>query len=190
MNPGPRRKCSVLEFHIGLMDQLFTFENGLWVAHPERFFAITDIAKHMGDFIGALHAGTSEAALPLEMQDEIRHNDNSRKLFAQHKDRVTVFPFRTPTGPFPGPNGSLMYMSAAEFQGAPLMRLLTVSATPGDLSVPAGSPLQSGGKQPTVAFRVGQEVQPNTMMYANLIATEDFITGQSGSGFSIAWPQT
>lgn len=152
--------------------------------------------KDLRDLAGALNywatqpGACSGGPVTIDMQPEIMYGDNSRKLFTQYKDRVTVFPFRVPNGPFVGPNGPLMYMSAAEFQGAPLMRRMVISDVAGDIdTVPVGSPLRSDGKQPTVYFKAGVEVPLGALMYVNLIATEDFIPGQSGSGFSISWPQ-
>ena len=190
MNPGPRRKCSVLEFHIGLMEQLFAFENGSWVAHPERFFAIPDIAKHMGDFIGALHAGTPEAVPPPPVggpEGDIPYGDTSRHEFNATTKEVTSWSFRVPvmpSGGWPGPNGSLLRLSIATFGGTDVLRRTCVSLTKGKLD----DALFSQGKETPIAFHCGVELPEGVLAYINTIALEEPPVGAEKSSVSILWP--
>lgn len=144
------------------------------------------------DLAGALNywatqpGGCDGSQYPLEMQPEIMYGDFDRKTFVAYPDRITVFPFRVPTGPFIGPNGALLRMAASEYQGQPWDRLLSVSATPGDMQ----GFLTCAGKAPDVFGYVGVEFTPGALLYVNMILTQTpTVPNSSGSGFSILWPQ-
>ena len=130
------------------------------------------------------------AALPYDVWGEIAYGDYSRKVFAASSTVVTAFAFRTPVGPFPGPNGALLQMSAAEnpsIGGTPWLRRLAISATPGDL---VGLMPLCIGKETMLSARVGVEIPAGAMLYANTIIVEDAPEGTTGTGFSITWPAT
>lgn len=147
--------------------------------------------KDLRDMAGAVNqaaaapGGCDGPQYPVDIQAEIAIGDFSRKTFSAYPDRITSFPFRVPAGPFTGPNGALLRMSASEFQGQPWARTLSVSATAGDL---AGF-LTSNGKAPDVSGHVGIEFQEGALLFANMILTDaPTVPNSSGSGFSIVWP--
>lgn len=151
--------------------------------------------KDLRDMAGAVNqaaaapGGCDSAALPVNQQPEIVYGDFGRKVFNVSQKYVVAFPFRVPTGPFPGPNGPLMYMSSSD-QGTPRMCLMVVSATPGDVSYTPGSPLASQGKQVTIYANVGVDLSPGALLYANIVAVENANPEETSCGFSISWPKT
>lgn len=151
-----------------------------------------DDLNALGDLAGAINywaqqPGACGSPPNVLVEPEIQAQDYDRKTFAPSPpNQIVAFPFRIPHGPFPGPNGPLMYMSAAEFGGSPWLRRLSVSAQPGDMS---GSHT-SDGKQVTVYLKAGIDYPEGTLLYANLQITDAGAQpGTTGSGFSIVWPQ-
>ena len=130
------------------------------------------------------------AVLPYDVWGEIQYGDFGRKVFAASSTVVTAFAFRTPVGPFTGPNGALLQMSAAENPGpggSPWLRRLAISATPGDM---VGLMPLCIGKETMLSARIGVEIPAGAMLYANMIIVEDAPEGTTGTGFSITWPAT
>lgn len=126
--------------------------------------------------------------LPYDIWGEIPYGDSGRKIFAASSTVVTAFAFRTPTGPFPGPNGALLQMSAAEnpsIGGSPWLRRLAISRVPGDM---VGLMPLCIGKETMLSGRVGVELPAGELLYANHIITEPAPEGTTGTGFSINWP--
>lgn len=111
------------------------------------------------------------------LHDEIPRGDYSRKTWQASVGVVDVFPFVMPaTGP--------TYCSAAEYDGQPWMRRLTVSTVPGDMDASHAS----DGKQATIFLDAGLDFPAGTRLYANLLLLEDAPPGTAGTGFSIVWP--
>lgn len=128
--------------------------------------------------------------LPYDIWGEIAYGDFSRKVFAASSSIVTAFAFRTPTGPFVGPNGSLLRMSVSEnpsIGGAPYLRQLAISRVPGDM---VGLLPQNIGKETALNAHIGIEIPAGELLYANSILTQYGEPGTTGSGFSIVWPAT
>ena len=143
---------------------------------PQEFTDLSDLA-------GALNYWAAQSpAYPYTMHDNIVRGDYSRKLFMAQDGVIDVFPFYMPGPPYANGTG-IYYMSAAEFQGDPWMRRLSVSQTPGDMDAPNAS----DGKQATVYVNPG-DFPAGTILYANLLLLEPAPPGTGGSGFSIVWP--
>ena len=69
----------------------------------------------------------------VRLHDAIPKGDYSRKLFTAEAGVVDVFPFVVPGPPY-APKGPLLYASVSEYGGQPVMRITTISRTPGDLN--------------------------------------------------------
>lgn len=117
---------------------------------------------------------------------EIPAGDYNRRLFSQEVGVIDVFPFRVPPPPY-GASG-VLYMSASENPSiagaAPWLRRMTVSVAAGDMT----APLFSDAKQPSIYVRPGVDFQVGTLLFCNLLLTEQATPGTTGTGFSIVWP--
>lgn len=144
---------------------------------PQEFTDLSDLA-------GALNYWAAQVPeTPMTMHAEIPVGDFGRRTWQASAGIVDVFPFRVPSPPYANGTG-LFYMSAAEYQGDPWLRRMTVSPVAGDMD--AG--LSSDGKQTTIHLLAGTDFPAGTLLYANLLLLEDAPTGTAGSGFSIVWP--
>lgn len=180
---APRFDASILYGHQVVLS------NVMGRVQMGQVFALTpDEYRQLSDLAGALNYWAAQQPpqpeLPVSVQPEIAYGDFGRKTFQAAQDTVMAFPFRIPAGPFTGPNGPLLRMSCAEYQGAPWTRKLAISAIPGDMT---GQP-QVVGKEAAVAFPA-TNYAPGELLYANILITEDATPGTMGSGFSIIWPQ-
>ena len=143
---------------------------------PPEFTDLSDLA-------GALNYWAAQAPqTPLAMHDNIARGDFSRKTFQAQVGVIDVFPFVHPGAPFANGTG-IYYLSAAEFQGDPWLRRLSVSTVAGDMD----SPHAEDAKVPTVYLQPG-DFLAGTSLYANLLLLEPAPPGTAGSGFSIVWP--
>ncbi len=144
---------------------------------PQEFTDLSDLA-------GALNYWAAQVPeTPLNMHGEIAVGDFVRRTWQASVGVIDVFPFRMPSPPYANGTGQF-YMSAAEFQGDPWLRRLTVSPVAGDMD--AG--LSSDGKQATLHLDARVDFSAGTLLFANLLLLEDAPPGTAGSGFSIVWP--
>ena len=138
---------------------------------PQEYVALSDLA-------GALNYWRAQVPeTPVDVQPVIAAGDFARKLFAGSPDIVTAFPFHAPAAGY-------VYMSAAEFQGDPWLRRVSISTIAGDMD----GPVASQGKQATVSFTVGVEFPAGALLFCNHRLIEAATPGTTGSGFSIIWP--
>lgn len=144
---------------------------------PQEFTDLSDLA-------GALNYWAAQVPeTPINVHPEIAVGDFSRKTWQASAAIIDVFPFRMPAPPYANGTG-LFYMSAAEYQGDPWLRRLTVSPVAGDMD----ADLASDGKQATLHLQAGTDFPAGTLLYANLLLLEPAPPGTAGSGFSIVWP--
>ncbi len=122
----------------------------------------------------------------VRLHDAIQKGDYSRKLFTAEAGVVDVFPFVVPGPPY-APKGPLLYASVSEFGGQPVMRITTISRTPGDLN-PTTSINWSRGKETLVSMLAGIDAPVGTQLYINTIMDEP-PPSNTASGVSIVWSE-
>lgn len=146
--------------------------------------ALRQLAGAMNDWAARPGGCDDITAMPYDVAPEVLYLDFSRKLYNVRHDRVTAFPFRVPLPPFPGPNGALLRMSTAEYDGERYLRQVSVSALPGDMNG-----LSNGvGTEAGAHFMAGVEFPSGALLYANVLAIDPVTPGRGLSGFSIIWP--
>lgn len=131
---------------------------------------------------------TSPPPWPYDPQAEIPIGDFGRRYFVASNRTVTAFPFRVPSGPFPGVSGGLLYTSFSEnpaVGGQTLLRKICISDQPGQMD----GALQSTGTTATLHLNVGVELHAGHLMYINHLIAQDAPEEQMGSSGSIVWPQ-
>lgn len=122
----------------------------------------------------------------VRVHDAIPKGDYSRKLFTAEAGVVDVFPFVVPGPPY-APKGPLLYASVSEYGGQPVMRITTISRTPGDLN-PTTSVNWSRGKETLVSMLAGIDAPVGTQLYINTIMDEP-PPSNTASGVSIVWSE-
>lgn len=142
---------------------------------PQEYVDLSDLA-------GALNFWAAQSpAQEVDVQAEIPFGDFNRRLYVPDL-RVIAWPFRVPAkGTL---KGSVSENPAVG--GSPWLRILTISAVPGNVSTDAL--VYSRGKQATCFLDVGVEAQAGELLYFNSVIDEDAPAGTTGSGFSIVWP--
>lgn len=149
----------------------------------------------LGDLAGNLNSAAGVVPPPpppaqnntIAMHDVIPFGDYNRRYFPAEKGVVDVFPLYVPGPPY-GAKGPLVYMSVSENDGAPLLRIATISRTPGDLN--GVSAINWGrGKEVLLSFIAGVDARPGELLYFNTMRDEDPEDQDTStrSGFSIVW---
>ncbi len=124
--------------------------------------------------------------LPVGPQGDIPYGDYNRYLFMSSAS-ITTFSFRVPVKPaggWPGPNGALLRLSAANYQGSPHLMKTCVSLVRGKLD----DVLVAVGKETPFNIVCGVDLPEGAMAYINMIAVEEPPNGAGGSSVSIIWP--
>lgn len=136
----------------------------------------------LGNLAGGLNYWAAQTpASQIEMQAEIPYGDYARRLYVP-EHRIFVFPFRADS------RARHIYGSASEnpaVGGQPVLRVLTVSRTPGDLSPSAIT--WTRGAEAGFHLTPGVEAAEDELLYVNTMIDADYPPGTSGSGFSIVW---
>ena len=122
----------------------------------------------------------------VRLHDAIPKGDYSRKLFTAEAGVVDVFPFVVPGPPY-APKGPLLYASVSEYGGSPVVRVTTISRTPGDVN-PTTSINWSRGKETMVSMLAGIDAPVGTQLYINTIMDEP-PPSNTASGMSIVWSE-
>lgn len=148
----------------------------------------------LGNLAGAINMWANAADSPcvayqVSVAPPISDRDFDRKTYQAANGVIRAYPFVVPTN---RPAGALLYASAAEYQGSPYMRKMTLSTIAGDMNVTGA--FLSEGKQTTIYAKIAaapneqDAIQPGATMYFNILTTEPIAPGSGGTGFSIVWP--
>lgn len=122
----------------------------------------------------------------VRMHDTIPKGDYSRRYFTAEVGVVDVFPFVVPGPPY-APKGPLLYTSISENGGQPVLRISTISRTPGDTN-PTTCINWTRGKETLLSMLAGIDAPVGTQLYINTIMDEP-PPGNTASGMSIVWSE-